>query len=357
MLKILMQNFVFKDTFRTIKDIYSIKNNYVLEILTLIDQNIELCKLVNFLRYYLRFVSAYLVLAFTIQRLLVIYKPFNTRNKSKRSAWRSVCSIVWIGFILNSVVPFLFHLKAFIKTSKIGLKQKIIYCDVIESVRLEYLLLILIYSLIIIIVPSIIIIVSNCLIIYKTNKQKKLRNILMEPSRYQNKISSKSADKSDLNLISMKSIQKTHSSLAIIDDTKSISADQTSNIYCKAKIVNNEQTIIHTKIKPFYWTAEQISKGNNKKLKRSSTKLLTMMLLTISFSFVALNVPHFIIWLAYFYKTAFQVFDPVSSNIWFGILQITEIFYLLNYSIKFLLCLTFSIFRDKVKKLGIFVLI
>ena len=326
-------------------------NSYVVNAFTLIDQNVNLCKLASFFRYFFRFISAYLILAFTVQRLLVICFPLKIFLKSKRLAWKSVCLILLIGFISNSVIPFLFDLN---KTNESDLVITI-YCDIIKSVKLEYLLLNSIYIFTIIIIPSLVIFVSNCLIIYKTNKQERLRNILMESSKYQKTNSSKVTNKSSLNLKPIISIQKSFS-FTTKKNKNSFVEDQLWIKKSDTEIICGKQAKAHTKLKPFYWTAEQISKGNNKKFNRSTKKLLTMMLLTISFSFIALNIPHFIVWFIYFYKSAFQLFDPISIETLFGILQITEIFFLLNYSIKFLLCLTFSIFRNEVKKLGKFFL-
>ncbi len=340
-----------------------------MDALTLVDKNIGLCKLANFSRYSLRFISAYLTLAITIQRLLVVYHPFNIRFKDKRFAWRSIGLIFLIGLVLNAVVPFFFCINQ--KESN----ELDVYCDVNKNTKLEYLLLNLNYSLIIIIIPSIVILVSNCLIIYKTNKQNSLRKTLNESSRFRKTSFLKMSVRSEINLLALKSLGtgnlKLKSSLScdalkmssnlkeqVIQKNENFKNSRSNPNYKLTPLIAeiNQQKAdsspTQTRIKPHYFTKEQLIMKNTKKL---SQKHFTTMLLVISFSFVCLNTPYFIFWLLFFYDSAFFQNDRVIQNNLFSALQIAEIFFVLNYAALFIILLaTGSLFKSQLKTMGIF---
>jgi len=100
-----------KDTIRTIKDSYSkeINQQSFIHILNIIDRNELACRLINYLRNSFRLISAYIIgfsikllffllhsflisnlllkinqVAFTIQRLFIVYKPLSNNFKSKK---------------------------------------------------------------------------------------------------------------------------------------------------------------------------------------------------------------------------------------------------------------------------------
>ena len=366
---------------------------------TIIDQNVIACKSANFLRYFLRFVSAYLVVAFTVQRLLVISKPLRTRYKSKKLAWITLGWIVLIGFVLNVPMAFLFHLETIENSLTV-------YCDVDKSVKSEYLFMNSVYIFTIIIVPSIVIFFSNCLIIYKTKQQKHSRQTLMETSSSKNKsnpnlltikpiqndqltLSKSHENDSKVKSLSVQNLKQTNSSLkrhnltanpilrldnfsSSLKITKSnhslttdsrlpnqvsynsdsaLTSEQKSNHLNEISVCSESKAKSQPKLKPHYWTKEQMS-NNRKNKTKISTVRLTFMLLVFSFSFIALNVPYLTIWLIYFSRTAYHLMNAISSDLLFGALQITEILFILNYSIKFFLCLTFSMFRTELKIKG-----
>ncbi len=69
------------------------------------------CRFVNFLRYFLRFLSAYLIIAFTMQRTTVLRFPLHrAKFESNRLAATSVKVLILIGVSVNSWVSF-FNLK------------------------------------------------------------------------------------------------------------------------------------------------------------------------------------------------------------------------------------------------------
>jgi len=127
-----------EDIFKTIKFLYNI------DILIIVDY-----RYINYSKYVLRFVSAYSIVVFILQRLKLVYQPMSTRFRSKKSAWKSMFLIVFISLILNVWILF---------NPQFGdLAFNIISVSMI------------------IIVPILIIILSNCLIIFSLFKDSNQR--------------------------------------------------------------------------------------------------------------------------------------------------------------------------------------
>lgn len=123
------------------------------------------CGLVNYLRYFLRFVSAYVIIAFTLQRTLAIYSPFfQAKFASKTLAWSITIALCVLGFVLNIWVPFVFKII-----------EKYSYCDIQRSYRNHYFIITISYITLIMFIPIVVIFVCNTLIIYYVLKASKLR--------------------------------------------------------------------------------------------------------------------------------------------------------------------------------------
>ena len=140
----------------------------------LIDANITdrsdlACGLVNYLRYFLRFVSAYVIIAFTLQRTLAIYWPFfQAKFASKTLAWSLVCMLVFIGLLSNLWVPFLFNVN-----------EEFTYCDIERQYSSHYFIITIFYITLIMFIPIVVIFFCNSLIIYYVLKASKLRLDMM----------------------------------------------------------------------------------------------------------------------------------------------------------------------------------
>ena len=76
--------------------------------LNIADKSDLACGLINFFRYFLRFQSAYIIVAFTLQRVIIVFSPLANRFKSKQSAWKTFHFITFISVIINLWVPFYF---------------------------------------------------------------------------------------------------------------------------------------------------------------------------------------------------------------------------------------------------------
>jgi hypothetical protein len=72
----------FEDTISSLEH-----HNFPIYFLNIIDTNREICILTNYLRYTLRSISSYIILAFTIQRYSVVYSPLTSKFKIKKYAW------------------------------------------------------------------------------------------------------------------------------------------------------------------------------------------------------------------------------------------------------------------------------
>lgn len=290
-----------EDTLRTYRDVYSLKENKFLNFLDFIDKSQIMCQSTNYFRNLLRFISAYIVLTFTIQRLFIIFNPLTEKFKEKKSAWISISTIIVISMIANSWVPFFF---------KINLYDHTYYCDIDKNFKNQYFLFNMSYIIIVLIKPITTLLISNSLIICRTIKYKLDRKKLERLSTNLNSIKAK--DKSKKNLLN--------------------NNNQEDGDYIKT--FNQNMPI----------------RDDNKNL--NSARTLTTQLLFISFKFFILNLPYMIIWCLYFYKTAFYEIQSSDKNHLFSYLQIAEIFYIFNYSSNFFILLTIgSTFRVMLKNI------
>ena len=151
--------------------------------LSIVDNYEITCLSLNYLRNVLRSISSYIIALFTIQRLLVVYKPFSTILQSKKSAWKTIGLITLASFVFNVWVLFLFELQ---KSDE----KNITYCDIKRKYTKEYSVLSIIYTILIAILPMILILICNILIIFKTIKdqtlRKELQNLKKEEHNNQN---------------------------------------------------------------------------------------------------------------------------------------------------------------------------
>jgi len=265
------------------------------------------CRLINYLRYVLRFISAYVIVAFTIQRLIVVYLPLNNKFKTKSSAWSTTLLIVFTSIFINLWVLFMFELKQ---------SESFVYCDSNQNLNIEYMILTIIYITLIMFIPISIVFISNSIILFETRKSELLsRNAVSEH----------------------RSVQGNVRSLIIDEDEIKIS-DKREKI--------SEQISL---TKPFYMNINQIiSRVSHKS---NDQKKLTKVFTLISLSFAFLNLPYFIAWILFYHEYHFSRTAKESRlNYINSFVKLTEIFYILNYGIHFWIYLaTSSVFRQQLK--------
>ncbi len=307
----------FEDTIRTFKDIvFAVNNNLndlkLLHSLNLIDNSILSCLSMNYLRYVLRFISAYIIVAFTIQRLLSIHSPFSQRFKSTKSAWLTIGVLTCCSFLINIWVLFYFEIQSD-ETYNNNVKSCEVKNEKKEWIR-EYFHITLAYIFIIILIPIIVIFVSNSIIIINIFQSCPKRNGLK-------------MHKSTFNIKKKKKKTEITSSGGGSSST------------------NNDNKV---KLRPYYLTIDQII--NRVTNKANKSKKITKMLILISFSYAFLNLPYLVAWSFYYYGSIFHNDDVVENNYLYAALKIAEIFYLLNYSIYFYIYyLSGSLFRNQLK--------
>lgn len=274
---------LFEDTIRTFKDIYLTESHSrdrltfwinFLNLINITDKHDLLCRLINYLRYTLRFISAYIIVAYTLQRLSLLKTPYKFR--SIRSAWNTVFLTVWLAFLFNMWVPFLFE----IQSDEHGVK----YCDMNKTWKHEYFTINVVYICLIMLLPIIIIFISNSIIIYHTIR---------------------------------------------IDR-----AEETTDRSCQL------ETMDSFSVSSRFLSARRIA------FKAKYTSQIARVLILISFSYAFLSLPYFVSWCMFFYEVAFsESANTARENYLFSMLQICEIFFILNYSIHFYLyCASDTIF-------------
>lgn len=314
----------FEDTLRTYIDVYltdqtksigtecinytklyltnKTENDSILRLLNITDRFEASCRLVNYLRYFLRFISAYIIIAFTIQRAIAIYFPFSeSKFESNKNAWLIVSLIVLIGLIINIWVPFLFNPIAD------NHDPNITYCDIKKQFSRAYFFLTVFYVFLTMLLPILVIFFCNTLlIIYVYNAGKKRENLI------------------NFNITKRK---------------------KSTEMCCKTMLV--------ARIEPNKKNALTLLKTQSLKCLNSikESNRITRMLMLMSFSYAILNLPYFISWCIFFYQMAIKHnYDYIVKYRLFSAINICEIFYVLNYGIHFFIyCASGKKFRQQLK--------
>lgn len=167
---------LFEDTVASFCNLYSLNNSFIVNILNIANYNHLTCQSISYLRYLLRFISSYIVVLFTIQRLYMVSKPLSIRFKSIKSAWQTVGMITLISLVINLWVPFIFQINTNESNDH--------YCDINKEFKREYFILNLVYIWIVMLIPMIIILICNLVIMVKTceNNSKKKKKELNKSS-------------------------------------------------------------------------------------------------------------------------------------------------------------------------------
>ena len=334
----------FEDTLRTYIDVYiniesdidpicytshlnhTNNSENLLRTLNITDQFDFSCRIVNYFRYFLRFISAYIIVSFTIQRAIAIYSPFyQAKFESKQITWAIVSFIILVSALINLWVPIFFNLRV-----KLDGAVNVGYCDVNKEYSMYYFRITIIYIFLIMLIPIIIIFFCNILVIRNTIQANKKR-----------------ADMSNANLIKMDKLEKTSQSSV---DRLNFN-EKYSNINYERKM-SNASSKNFQEMKTFKNLLNQVNNKQNAARKTNdSQKKITRMLLLMSFSYAILNLPYFISWSMFFLRVAFsEKMTLVERFHVFSILNVCEIFYILNYSVHFFIyCAAGKRFRAQLR--------
>jgi hypothetical protein len=320
-LMFLIINF-FEETFKGLNENYNILPKD-LRILNLTDNFESACILINYLQYVLKFSSSYILIVFTLCRMLIISYPISTKFKSKKAA-RNICiGVIFLAILINFWSLFIFEID-------FDLKSNNYFCNVKKQLEHEYYILTFVFIILTLVIPVIIILSSNSILIKNIRKSNRLRKILNQ------------------NIIKTKT-QETKLQSIIPTPTPVISKAHLSTI--SHNTVNSSprnSTKREFKVKPYYAPVNQ-SIGNNNNNSKSSMDSSKNLIL-ISFLFVALNLPYLTLSVIYDYYIYSGSEDIVTNNYILSWLILSEILYLLNFSILFYAyCYSGANFRNQLK--------
>lgn len=267
-------NHFFEDTVRAYKEVFINENNYdnlfnqFFDLLDIADKSDFVCRFLNYLRNVLRFISSYSLVAFTLQRVSIVYLPLSYRYKSKKSAWITFLIIVIISLLINLWVPFFFEIQ------NENLNE---FCDVKKNWSNEYFEIATVYVIFVTLIPILMILTSNSFIIYKIMQSNIERKSLIKRKK--------------IKLTSSKSqsmVSKTKNSSFVSFSGKNLSVSIGLDIQRE-----NSDLSSSYKLKPYYSSLNRIA---NQTTAKYSAKSSTRILLLVSFVFIVLNLPYFISW-------------------------------------------------------------
>ena len=320
----------FEDTLRTYIDVYlniesdidpncytnnqnhANNSNNLLRQLNITDRFLISCRIVNYFRYFLRFISAYIIVSFTIQRAIAIYSPFyQSKFKRKRMTWAIVTFIVLVSAILNLWVPIFFNIRI-----KLNGDLQIEYCDIDKEYSTLYFSINIVYVALILFFPIIVIFFCNILVIKNLIQANKNRSNMLNATFIDLKVIGTSKN----SLLNTSTVVK-----PIMSKTSSLEEISLIGV----NLMNNKGTT-------------RLSHSNPN---------TTRMLLLMSFSYSILNLPYFVSWSMFFLRVAFnEQLSLVERFKMFSILNICEIFYILDYAIHFFIyCAAGKQFRGQLK--------
>ena len=265
------------------------------------------CRFINYIRNVIRFISVYMVVAITAQRLYIVYRPLSIRFKRKSSAWQTVFAIICFSLIINSWVPFMFGI-----TKKAETNDQ--YCDIDSNFSSEYFILNIFYVCLIMLVPICMLICGNTLIMFKTakNDSKRKKRLTLNFNTY---------------------------------------GIKRSKSFPVKRPTTKEKKTVKIVLKSYDFKFDR-AVNKRRSLRLMASKNMICIILLISFANIFLNLPYFVAWMIFFEKVASNELDSIEKNYFTSYLQIAEIFYILNYAIKFFIfCLKDSLLRNKVKSL------
>jgi hypothetical protein len=361
---------LFEDTIRNYNDIYnnnedhtassmaatlvvkhtkSVMDTFV-SIINITDKYDLTCRLINYFRYVFRFTSVYIIVAFTVQRLLMLHSPTNHSNfQSNNTAWITIWMITSLSAIMNTWVLFLFE----IQTDETNRNNQRNFCDIKVSWKAEYFQISSFFIFLVILVPIIVLLTSDVIIILYLIRNKN-RQLTIRLRRFSNFYKEDNMN----NRIKNDNLEIHNNMMSLLNTTTA-----TNHTNYKRKQLDLLKT-----------SATKIDLNNNSPEKRSSVSILpvqsprrfsfklnsnfnkatnstedldarrlTIMTVLISLSFSLLNLPYLIVWGTFYKELTFnKQLDLVTKYYFFSMVQIAEIFFLFYYSLNFFFFICFK---------------
>ncbi|UJR16461.1 hypothetical protein I4U23_003363 [Adineta vaga] len=345
-----------EDTFRNHNELYGSRLNF------LDRSSISMCILVQYARNLTRSLSSWIIVSFTIERLLVVFYPLKRGIICRRKIARFVVSILFLlSFVSHINVPFHYGI---IPSSNPKKKNETI-CDIIPTYRSIYMRFAIATMISVYLVPMCVIGFVNMLICCKLWR----KSLLMDKD--DTNISSK--DKHEifssqrlsyfarfltcLHLSRRSSTSSTVTKQSLHGRTSSLSQYQsigpwlntdTNIAQVNGHLINDE----HQNQPPPPRSPSTLSANSHQQTKKPSvtsikahiqsrTHRVTATLLLVSCSFLLLNTPYCLVWIA-------NYLQDFGNATLISLKEITELFMLTNFCINFLLyCVSGKVFRNE----------
>ena len=289
----------------------------------------KFCKLFKFFNYYFQFVSAYIIVAFTIQRTIALSSPFRHLNLESQKQYRAALSTILIAaFVGACPFPFFFR-----NETTNGTVQ---YCTVDSNYFKVFFQTRAFYIVFVTALPSVIILACNLLSLFHvclSNKQRK-EFINASSSMCKQQQFSIDLENTRVNLVVKRKVETR------LNELNSIFTPNRSQEH-------NLNLLIHTKSKQI-----------------NQEKKVSKMLIIMSLSHVSLNMPYSLTWLFLYRElinqsnggSAFDehrlIVNSINLNYWYATFHVAEIFYVLNFGVHFFVyCVGGQIFRTHMKDL------
>ncbi|CAF0810176.1 unnamed protein product [Rotaria sordida] len=137
--------------------------------LNLVDLSKPLCKCSTYFRHTLRFAANWIVVAFTLERLIVVYFPLQTSVLCNPRSARRICLFILIISFLLPIYSFLMS-----DISNVG-KTHVFECDIMDKYKTIYVYLTIIYGNLTLTFPILIVCIVNILTVRQLLHAGRLR--------------------------------------------------------------------------------------------------------------------------------------------------------------------------------------
>jgi len=320
-----------EDTFRNHNALYRSRIN-------ILDRSSPLvCILGEYARNTTRLLSSWIIVSFTIERLLVVFYPLKRAFICRRKIARYVVLILFLlSLLININVPFHYGI-----TNKIDNHETI--CDILPAYRKIYMRFAISSMITVYLVPMCLIGIVNTLICCKLWS----KSLLTEKTdfnqysceNYQTRTNQSSTFSKLCSClhVSSNNQQRTPTKFS----QPSISTEMNSSKATEPFLSSPSRQYLCSAVSNPSTMSERNSSQNVKTYIQSRTNRVTVTLLLVSCSFLLLNSPYCAIWIV-------NYIQGFSNSILKSIKEITELFMLTNFCINFLLyCLSGKIFRSE----------
>ncbi|CAF3940831.1 unnamed protein product [Rotaria sp. Silwood2] len=137
--------------------------------LNLVDLSRPLCKCSTYFRHTLRFAAHWIVVAFTLERLIVVYFPLQTSVLCNPRSARRICLFI---LVISFLIPFYSFIMSDVSIDE---KHHLLECDIMNKFKKIYFYLTIIYGNLTLTFPILIVCVVNILTVRQLLRAGRLR--------------------------------------------------------------------------------------------------------------------------------------------------------------------------------------